>query len=109
MTGPTGQSYTVRTLADILTIPADRRAVFMAELLQVLTELDSAMERQRREVGPKLAHHIDPNKLLGNFEWIDDGKGEHIAKLTGMGLDNDGQPIVVTDTIRFDTPNTKDQ
>lgn len=63
--------YTIRTVADFLTVPPDRREICIAEFAVWL----SLVEEARKVLGDLLVS--DPGAA---FEWVDDDKSE--ARMT---------------------------
>lgn len=92
MEGPTGKRYIVRSIADLLNIPKDRRTVCLAELEGWLNFVEQDLL-------------INFTQSIGPFIWIDDGMGgitkegrylEKDALLVGPGYEdsnvNDSTP-----------------
>lgn len=78
-------TYRVRTVADFLTIPADRRAKALAEFPAYLEILET--------VQPLLSTGLVEREAAEVFQWVDDGKEESRVAIINR---EDGTTILET-------------
>lgn len=60
--GPTNKTYPIKTINDLLAVPAERREICLMEIAVGLEQAERAAELGR--IKPQVSH----------FQWVDDGK-----------------------------------
>jgi len=81
--------YEIKTIGDLLKIPADRRAACLAEILNGCAAVEAYSAEVRRHAPRWLRGVIVPR--LSRFTWVDDGKTD------GEGHDSGGRVVFRTD------------